>query len=58
MIALPEKLTQAFNAHTVKSGVPATMQSHSRKWLRFYVDFCHAIYPFSSFSTLFRISQK
>jgi hypothetical protein len=48
MIALPEKLIQAFNAHMVKSGVPAHLQSHYRKWLWFYVDFCHKYrHPYS-----------
>jgi hypothetical protein len=48
MIALPEKLIQAFNAHMVKSGVSAHLQSHYRKWLWFYADFCHKYrHPYS-----------
>jgi len=59
MIALPEKLTQAFNAHMVKSGVPAPLQSHFRKWLRFYVDFCHKYrHPYSDTDSLQLFLQK
>ncbi|MDD2557194.1 MAG: phage integrase N-terminal SAM-like domain-containing protein [Desulfuromonas sp.] len=59
MIALPEKLTQAFNAHMVKCGVPAPLQSHFRKWLRFYVDFCHKYrHPYSDPASLQLFVQK
>jgi integron integrase len=59
MIALPEKLTQAFNAHMVKSGVPAPLQCHFRKWLRFYVDFCHKYrHPYSDTASLQLFVQK
>jgi hypothetical protein len=59
MIALPEKLIQAFNAHMVKSGVSAHLQSHYRKWLWFYVDFCHKYrLPYSDAANLRPFLQK
>ena len=41
MIPLPENLLSAFNHFMVQRQVPPDQQPYFRKWLNYYVDFCH-----------------
>ena len=41
MLAIPPALDRLYDTLLKRRGVAAEYRPHSRKWLRFYWDFCH-----------------
>lgn len=41
MLTIPQNITQLFDTALDLQGVDARHHKHYRKWLRFYLDFCH-----------------
>ncbi len=41
MLKVPEKIDSGFNAFLDKSQIPITHYNYYKKWLRYYLDYCH-----------------
>jgi hypothetical protein len=46
MLPIPAALQASFEAYLRTGEIPETARSYYKKWLRFYLDFCHK-YHFS-----------
>lgn len=40
-MSIPTEIQIMYTAALNKKGVPQQIHSHYRKWLRYYLDFCH-----------------
>ncbi len=59
MIQLPEKLLPAYNHFMNQKNIPQSLQSHYRKWLRYYVDFCKKYrHPYTATESLVQFISK
>ena len=41
MLRVPEKIISYFSAFLSKRNIPITYHNYYKKWLRYYLDFCH-----------------
>lgn len=41
MLAMPDQLLRSYGAGLDRSGVSVKHRTHYKKWLRYYLDFCH-----------------
>ena len=48
MLAIPQKILHWYDTALDRTKVSAEHRHHYRKWLRYYLDFCHK-YGFDSF---------
>lgn len=59
MIKLPAKVTPAYNHFMAQRQLPAAQQPHFRKWLLYYLDFCHKYqHPYASSVSLDAFLEK
>lgn len=41
MISIPQNLYARFNALLLKRHIPVSLHNYYKKWLRYYLDYCH-----------------